>query len=176
MLDARLGDRAKRRVEIGEESAAKLRVFTHGDEGDLIEEIEGLHVRLLCLRCGKVAPAALGGLDRHHPVEEETLPRLSVEVEDGDQVTLILASVRSLDRAGREQVRRARATHRPVRAILFRERHERGTGGEDGEGGGGVEGHGRLRCLRCDAWMLGDSRQPVNVDGRPTIRRFPATR
>ncbi len=51
MLDARLGDRAKRRVEIGEESAAKLRVLAHGDEGDLIEETEGLHVRLRCLRC-----------------------------------------------------------------------------------------------------------------------------
>jgi len=85
-------------------------------------------------------------LDRHHPVEEETLPRLSVEVEDGDQVALILPRVRPLDRAGREQVRRARAAHRPVRAVLLRERHERGTGGEDGEGGGGVEGHGRLRC------------------------------
>ncbi len=146
MLDARLGDRAKRRVEIGEESAAKLRVLTHGDECDLIEEIEGLHVRLLCLRCGKVAPAALGGLDRHHPVEKETLPRLRVKVEDRDQVALILPRVRTLDGTGREQVRRARAAHRPVGAVLFRERHERGTGGEDGEGGGGVEGHGRLRC------------------------------
>jgi len=51
MLDARLGQLAKRRVEIGEESAAKLRVLAHGDEGDLIEEIDGLHVRLRCLRC-----------------------------------------------------------------------------------------------------------------------------
>ena len=74
MLDARLGQLAKRRVEIGEESAAKLRVLTHGDEGDLIEEIKGLHVRLLCLRCGKVAPAALGGLDCDHPCLLYTSP------------------------------------------------------------------------------------------------------
>lgn len=88
------------------------------------------------------------GLDGDHPVEEKALPRASIEVIDRDQVALILPRVRALHGALGKQRGRARRAHGAERAILFLERDQRGTGGEDGEGGGGVEGHGLVPLFR----------------------------
>lgn len=91
------------------------------------------------------------GLDADHLVEEEALPRTGVEVIDRDQIALILPRVRALDRTLGQERGVASATHGAERAILLLEGHEGRAVREDGEGGGGVEGHGSL--LRC--WSSG---------------------
>lgn len=88
------------------------------------------------------------GLDADHLVEEEALPRTGVEVIDRDQVTLILPRVRALHGAVRQERGRARRAHGAERAILLLEGDEGGAVREDGEGGGGVEGHGLVPLFR----------------------------
>lgn len=88
------------------------------------------------------------GLDADHLIEEEALPRASVEIEDSDQVALILPRVRTLHGTGGHEIRVARRAHGAERAILLLEGDEGGAVREDGEGGGGVEGHGLVPLFR----------------------------